>query len=235
MSRRVLLVDDEQDIVRLVRYNLEHAGYHVFCAFDGKTAIEAYRQHAPELIILDLMLPDKPGKVICEEIRTHEKTLKQPTRVPIMMLTARASEHDRVSGFEAGADDYITKPFSPRELVLRVKAMFERIGIQQKPAVFETGPLRLDTLQVQAWIANEPVALTPIEFRILATLAQYAGVVRTREQLLNDVWPDTADEILDRTVDAHVKRLRAKLGKARDMLETIRGVGYRLKPQANTL
>jgi two-component system phosphate regulon response regulator PhoB len=225
--RRVLLVDDEQDIVRLVKYNLEQADYTVFCAYDGKTALSSYREHKPNLIILDLMLPDKPGKEICEEIRQHEASLSPKPRIPVLMLTARASEHDRVSGFEAGADDYVTKPFSPRELVLRVNAMFERLNAINPASTLNFGPLEIDLVRYQVTLHNAPMSLTPIEFKILTTLASYPNVVRTREQLLSDVWADEATEILDRTVDAHVKRLRDKLGEARDMLETVRGVGYR--------
>ncbi|MEB3205950.1 MAG: response regulator transcription factor [Vampirovibrionales bacterium] len=225
--RRVLLVDDEQDIVRLVKYNLEQAHYTVFCAYDGKTALSAYREHQPNLIILDLMLPDKPGKEICEAIRQHEATLTPKPRVPVLMLTARASEHDRVSGFEAGADDYVTKPFSPRELVLRVNAMFERLNAASPSASLDFGAVKIDATRYLVTVHDVPITLTPIEFKILSALACHPNVVRSREQLLSDVWADEAIDILDRTVDAHVKRLRDKLLEARDMLETVRGIGYR--------
>jgi two-component system phosphate regulon response regulator PhoB len=220
---KVLVVDDEHDLVRLVRYNLEQEGFTVFCAFDGTEALELVYNKRPDLVILDLMLPDMPGIQICQRIKQE-----LGKRIPVLMLTARAAEQDRIAGFEAGADDYVTKPFSPRELVLRVKAMLNRHQIQQPASLMTIGPVRIYLDEYRVTLAGEEVKLTPIEYRILITLARHPNVVRTREQLLADVWEESSTEILDRTVDAHVKRLRSKLGEARNLLETVRGVGYRL-------
>lgn len=223
MKPKVLVVDDEHDLVRLVRYNLEQEGFTVFCAFDGTEALELVYNKRPDLVILDLMLPDMPGIQICQRIKQE-----LGKRIPVLMLTARAAEQDRIAGFEAGADDYVTKPFSPRELVLRVKAMLNRHQIQQPASLMTIGPVRIYLDEYRVTLAGEEVKLTPIEYRILITLARHPNVVRTREQLLADVWEESSTEILDRTVDAHVKRLRSKLGEARNLLETVRGVGYRL-------
>ncbi|MDX2085858.1 MAG: response regulator transcription factor [Candidatus Melainabacteria bacterium] len=224
VNPKILVVDDEQDLVRLVRYNLEHEGFTVLYAYDGSSALDLVWNKRPDLVILDLMLPDTPGLRLCQQIKQAQGLDKVPA---ILMLTARSAEQDRIAGFEHGADDYVTKPFSPRELVLRVKAMLGRSG-STPPPIIHIGPIRIVPEEYRVFIAEEEVRLTPIEYRILLTLARHPNVVRTREQLLVDVWEESATEVLDRTVDAHVKRLRAKLGIARDSLETVRGIGYRL-------
>lgn len=226
MKPTILVVDDEHDLVNLVRYNLQKEGYDVLCAYDGSTALELVWSKRPDLIVLDLMLPDKSGFDICRQIKAEETYRK----IPIIMLTARSSEHDRVSGFEAGAEDYVVKPFSPKELVLRVKAMLGRTR-QSLPNIVAIGRMTIYPEEFRVFIDNQEVPLTHIEFKILLALARHPNVVKTREQLLEDVWKEGATQILDRAVDAHVKRLRAKLGEERDCIETVRGVGYRLTHQ----
>ncbi|MEB3286373.1 MAG: response regulator transcription factor [Vampirovibrionales bacterium] len=219
----ILVVDDEKDLVNLVRYNLQKEDYTVICAYDGLSVLDLVWAKRPDLIILDLMLPDRSGFDICQEIKQHP----QLRQTPVIMLTARSSEYDRIKGFESGAEDYVVKPFSPKELVLRVKAMLGRTR-QAPPEKLEVGRLIIYPDQYKVLVANEEVYLTHTEFRILLTLAKQPNIVKTREQLLQDVWQDSADEILDRAVDAQVKRLRAKLGPERDSIETVRGIGYRL-------
>jgi DNA-binding response OmpR family regulator len=233
LTPRVLVVDDEKDLVRLVKYNLEQEGLEVFCAFNGAEALDLAWTKQPDVIVLDLMLPDASGFRLCQEIKAilNPERLKNPVR--ILMLTARSAEADRIEGFESGTDDYVVKPFSPRELVLRVKALLDRnhaetIMANNQSSSVEIGDIRVDAQSHRAWVANEELQLTPIEFKILWVLAQHFNAVRTREQLLKQVWENGGDDILDRTVDAHVKRLRSKLGIAREQLETVRGIGYRL-------
>ncbi|MFM7389916.1 MAG: response regulator transcription factor [Vampirovibrionales bacterium] len=242
---RVLVVDDETDLVRLLRFNLEKEGYEVFCAYDGNQARDYAWSKQPDLVVLDLMLPDASGYDLCKEIKAliNPKRPHQPVR--IIMLTARSAELDRIQGFESGADDYVTKPFSPRELMLRVRVMLDRLG--QVPAtnvgsstptlssnIMELPPIKMDLAAFRCWVNETELKLTPIEFRILSTLAKQPNHVKSREQLLSDVWEDEAMEVMDRTVDAHVKRLRSKLLEARELLETVRGVGYRLTIPAPT-
>lgn len=228
MKPCILVVDDEHDLVNLLRYNLQKEGYTVLCAYDGSTALDLVWEKRPDLIVLDLMLPDRSGFDICRQLKEVEQTRK----IPIIMLTARSSEQDRVSGFEAGAEDYVLKPFSPKELVLRVKAMLGRTR-QSLPNIVRVGRMSIYPDEHRVFIDNQEIQLTHIEFKILLTLARYPNVVKTREQLLEDVWQEGATEILDRAVDAHVKRLRAKMGEDRDCIETVRGVGYRLINQEN--
>lgn len=223
MKSTILVVDDEADIVNLVRYNLEKENHEVICCYDGSSVLDLVWEERPDLIILDLMLPDKPGYEICREIKGNGII----RHTPVIMLTARSSEQDRISGFESGAEDYVVKPFSPRELVLRVNAMLERTRRFETEPV-ELGRLRLIPEEYRAFVDNHEIQLTQIEFKILMMLASQPNVVKTREQILNGVWEESADTIMDRAVDAHMKRLRAKLGRDRDLIETIRGVGYRL-------
>jgi two-component system phosphate regulon response regulator PhoB len=220
---KILVVDDENDLVNLVRYNLSKEGYEVLCAYDGTTALEQVFSRTPDLIVLDLMLPDYSGYDICRQLKADSNTKD----IPILMLTARSSEHDRISGFEAGAEDYVLKPFSPKELVLRIKAMLARTR-RQLPNMLTVGKLNIYPDEHRVFIDQDEVALTLIEFKILVCLARFPNSVKTREQLLREVWEEDSTEILDRAVDAHVKRLRAKLGEDRDAIETVRGVGYRL-------
>ena len=233
LTPRILVVDDEKDLVRLVKYNLEQEGFEVFCAFNGAEALDLAWTKQPDVIVLDLMLPDASGFRLCQEIKSILNPDRQKNPVRILMLTARSAEADRIEGFESGTDDYVVKPFSPRELVLRVKALLDRnkaeSGLaESKTSSLEIGAIRIDAKSHRAWVGAEELKLTPIEFKILWVLAQHLNAVRTREQLLKQVGENGGDEILDRTVDAHVKRLRSKLGEAREQLETVRGIGYRL-------
>ncbi len=220
----ILVVDDERDLQNLLDFNLRQAGFETVLASTGEQALQAVRRRVPDLVLLDLMLPDLPGTEVCRQVKSDPRT----RAVPVVMLTARGEELDRVVGFELGADDYVVKPFSMRELVLRVKAVLRRAGQQggDRPRS-ELGPIRLDVEAHRCTIAGEEVSLTPLEFRLLATLMTRAGRVQSRERLLTDVW-EMSSELETRTVDTHVKRLREKLGPARDLLETVRGVGYRL-------
>lgn len=226
MSAKVLIVDDEIDLVRLVRYNLEKEGMHVLTAYEGRSALALIREHYPDLLILDLMLPDISGIKLCQQIK-HDPALRE---IPIIMLTARSSEHDRVSGFEAGADDYVVKPFSPKELVLRVKAMLSRTLNQRAstPQKIQLGDILIyPKAHSVTTITGVAISLSFLEFKILLALAKTPNMVKTREQLIADVWEQEGEDISDRTVDTHIKRLRQKLGPSRQVIETIRGVGYR--------
>lgn len=225
----ILVVDDEPDIVHTLAYNLQQEGYHTRSAKNGAEALKAARERPlPELILLDLMLPDMSGTEVCRELRGDEGT----RRIPVVMLTAKDDEIDRVVGFEVGADDYVTKPFSVRELMLRIRAVLRRSRETHVSAPSgkkqEFGLLRLDPEAHQVWVAEEEIVLTALEFRLLTTLLDRRGRVQTRTTLLEDVWGIHAD-ITTRTVDTHVKRLREKLGEAGEYVETIRGVGYRLR------
>jgi two-component system phosphate regulon response regulator PhoB len=220
----ILIVDDEEDLVQSVEYSLEKEGFQTRSAEDGAGALRAASEAPrPDLILLDLMLPDLSGLEVCRELRRREDTRD----IPIIMVTARGEEIDRVVGFEVGADDYVVKPFSARELVLRVRAVLRR-GAQPddaaRPVVF--GRLRIDPAAHQVWVDDEERALTALEFKLLVTLHARKGRVQSRETLLSDVWGITAD-VTTRTVDTHVKRLREKLGDAGSYIETVRGAGYR--------
>ena len=220
---KILVVDDEPDALELIKFNLLAAGLAVVTAGDGKTALQKARSILPSLIILDLMMPEMDGLEVAKILR-HEPATRE---IPIIMLTAKVAEIDRVLGLELGADDYVTKPFSPRELVLRVKALLRRSQPPEESAEqIRIGPLQLDIPRHQVRVQNKAVDLTATEFKLLTVLIQRRGRVQPREQLLRDVWGyDTP--IDTRTVDTHMRRLRVKLGPASKFLDTLRGVGYR--------
>jgi two-component system phosphate regulon response regulator PhoB len=221
----VLLVDDERDLLSVLDFNLRAAGFETILATRGEEALLALKRRIPDLVLLDLMLPDIPGTEVCRRIKAEPRT----KHVPVVMLTAKGEEVDRVVGFELGADDYVTKPFSVRELVLRLKAILRRAGggkTAERPRE-QVGPIRVDVDAHRVFIDGAEVVLTPLEFRLLSTFMARLGRVQSREQLLEDVW-EMSPEVETRTVDTHVKRLREKLGSGRDLLETVRGVGYRL-------
>lgn len=226
MTKTVLIVDDESDLVTTLEYNLHQEGYETRTAFDGQTALErAYQKPYPDLILLDVMLPDISGTDVCRQIRGDEKV----GHIPIMMLTARGDEIDRVVGFELGADDYMSKPFSTRELLLRIRAIIRRAAtvpmtIGDVHLVF--GCLKLDKSAHRMWVEEEEIQVTALEFRLVETFLARRGRVQTRDTLLLDVWGYDA-AVTTRTVDTHIKRLRQKLGAAGKYIETIRGVGYR--------
>lgn len=227
---RILLVDDEADIVELVEYNLRQAGYSVAIACDGGSALAEVRRQRPDLVLLDLNLPDIPGTEVCRRLRRDDAT----ARIPIVMVTARGEEIDRVIGFELGSDDYVVKPFSPRELVLRIGAVLRRVGAwgadDASSERIVIGSLQIDVDKHEVRVEGEEVPLTALEFKLLHDLAQRRGRVATRDNLLERVW-GYAPGVETRTVDTHVKRLREKLGAARDYIETVRGVGYRLRAE----
>jgi two-component system phosphate regulon response regulator PhoB len=224
----VLVVDDEQDLRELVDFNLRQAGYKTRQAAGGAAALASCNRERPDILILDLNLPDVSGLDVCRTLRAQPANAD----LPILMLTARGGEIDRVVGFEAGADDYVTKPFSVRELVLRVDALRRRLGRHKTPAPAATrlraGHIELDIDGFLAYVDGAEVPLTLLEFRLLKFLIEAAGRVRTREALLDQVW-GYSSEVETRTVDTHVKRLRDKLGRAGDAIETVRGVGYRFR------
>ena len=223
MKRKILVVDDEPDAVELVEFNLRQAGFDVATAADGAEALKKARAARPDLIVLDVMLPEMDGLEVCKVLRRDPATAD----VPIIMLTARAAEVDRVVGLEIGADDYVTKPFSPRELVLRIKKILDRGAREEgKRDRFVFGDLVMDVPRHLVSWRGKRVDLTATEFRLLILLAERAGRVQSRDQLLRDVWD--YDNVMDtRTVDTHMRRLREKLGPAAKHLDTVRGVGYR--------
>jgi two-component system phosphate regulon response regulator PhoB len=230
---RVLVVDDEPDISALVAYHLAKAGYRVATAATGAEAVEAAAGQGPALVVLDLMLPDMSGFDVLERLRAAEGTRE----VAVLMLTARRDEADRIRGLALGADDYLTKPFSPTELVLRVGAILRRVhaahpasrdASRNVPDVLEVGPLRIDRAAYRVAVNGAEVELTPTEYKLLLLLAERRGRLQDRGQLLQSVW-EAAPDLQTRTVDMHVQRLRAKLGAAGELIETVRGFGYRLR------
>ena len=220
---KILVVDDEPEAVELLEFNLKQAGYAVTTAGDGAEALKRARTQSPDMIVLDVMLPEMDGFEICKSLRLDSTTSK----IPIIMLTAKAAEIDRVLGLELGADDYLTKPFSPRELLLRIKKILARGQTEEKLRdQLRFGDLLIDVPRHIASWKGKTIELTATEFRLLTVLAQRAGRVQSRDHLLRDVWE--YDSLIDtRTVDTHMRRLREKLGGAAQYLETVRGVGYR--------
>jgi two-component system phosphate regulon response regulator PhoB len=219
---RVLIVDDDPDIVRLVSYNLSHAGFDVQTASTGRAALELVQKQPPDLVVLDVMLPDVDGLEVCRNLRQQAPF----RRIPILMLTARGEEIDRVVGFELGADDYVSKPFSPRELVLRVKSILRRVG-SDRTDVMHVGNIEVFPDRRQCFVKSNPILLTAKEFDLLHELMKARGNVLTRELLMDRVWGYHGDAA-SRTLDTHVRRLREKLGDDGGHVETVRGVGYRI-------
>lgn len=224
----ILVVEDEQDILDLVDFNLRQAGFKVIKATSGVDGLREAKNHKPDLVVLDLMLPGMDGKEVCRRIRQDESI----RNLPILMLTALASETDRIIGFEIGADDYMPKPFSPRELVLRVQAILRRSQETEEPSgMIRLGPLIIDSERPSVEVDGEELNLTATEFKLLHHLASRAGKVQTREVLLEEVW-GYAYQGYARTVDTHIRRLRKKLGSVSNNIETIRGIGYRFREEA---
>jgi two-component system phosphate regulon response regulator PhoB len=222
----IIVIEDEADIQSVLEYNLKQAGHTVSVAGRGQEGLRLAQQRKPDLILLDLMLPDIAGTEVCRTLKSHAET----KAIPVVMVTARGEEIDRVVGFELGADDYVVKPFSVRELLLRIAAVLRRQQSEATavdvPDVVEFGRLRIERAAHRIWVDEQEVELTALEFRLLVTLYDRKDRVQTRSSLLDDVWGIQAD-ITTRTVDTHVKRLREKLEAARDYIETVRGVGYR--------
>jgi DNA-binding response OmpR family regulator len=224
-SKTILVADDEPDVLQLVTANLKNAGFTVLVAGDGAAALETAREARPALLVLDLMLPGMRGEEVCKALKKDAAT----AAIPIIMLTAKADEIDRIVGFELGADDYMTKPFSPRELVLRVQSVLRRATEPEVKGNEELrlGAITIDRARCEALVRNKRLDLTATEFKLLTTLIERRGRVQSRDALLNDVWG--YESIIDtRTVDTHIRRLREKLGTAADLIETIRGFGYRM-------
>jgi two-component system phosphate regulon response regulator PhoB len=222
---KILVIEDEPDIAEVLQYNLEKEGFDVETARRGDTGFDAVRRDNPDLILLDLMLPGIDGLELTRMLKRDPLT----SRLPIVMLTARGEEVDRIVGLELGADDYISKPFSPREVVLRVKAVLRRFQQEESAAdLIEVGGIELDVSGHQLRVRGREVPLTATEFRLLRLLLERSGRVQTRGQLLSDVW-GYAEDIDSRTVDTHIRRLRRKLGPEAERIETVIGVGYRLR------
>jgi two-component system phosphate regulon response regulator PhoB len=228
---RVLVVDDEPDIIALVAYHLARAGYRVSTAANGLEALQAAREEQPAMILLDLMLPELSGFQVLERLRS-DRALAD---IPVLMLTARREEPDRVQGLSLGADDYLVKPFSPQELVLRVRNILRRTRTRtaERRNVIHVGNVEIDKDAHTVSADGQPVDLTATEYKLLLTLADRRGRVQSRAQLLEIVW-ESAPDIQTRTVDMHVQRLRAKLGPAGELIETVRGFGYRLQRAAGS-
>lgn len=221
----ILVVDDEKDILELVTFNLERQGFSVTGADNGVDAVRVALDNPPDLIVLDLMLPGKDGFTVYRELRADPRT----GGVPVLMLTARGELNDRIAGLELGADDYVTKPFSPKELVLRVKALLKRTKKVTVDASLRAGEFLLERNSLKLFLAGQPVDLTATEFKLLRLLVEAGGETQERDTLLREVW-GYSDTTLTRTLDTHVKRLREKLGRFASCVQTVRGVGYRFQP-----
>ncbi len=224
MPGRILVVEDEQDVRDLLVLTLRNAGYQTLTADTGPNAVRKAASEVPDLILLDIMLPDMSGTEVCRRIRNEPAT----ANTPIIIVSAKTEEVDKILGLELGADDYVTKPFSPRELVLRINKLLRRgKGATDKSDRLVIGELVVDRARHQVTFRDREIILTPTEFNLLGLLMERRGRVQTRDRLLTDVW-DYEASIDTRTVDTHVRRLREKLGDACDYVETVRGVGYRL-------
>lgn len=224
--KRILIIEDEKDLAELLAFNLEKEGFATTCAFDGTTGLAAVRDESPDLVVLDLMLPGMLGTEVCKALRKDPST----ARIPVLMVTAKSDEIDRVVGFEVGADDYIVKPFSMRELTLRIKAILRRCEAEQAPAspLLTLGGITIDSERHRVISSSEEIDLTSTEFKLLHYLAERRGRVISRDQLLQDVW--SYHEVGDtRTVDTHITRLRSKLGAPGEQIKTVRGFGYKIE------
>lgn len=218
---RILIVEDEQDIADLIGFNLQRGGFQVLKAHDGVEGTEIALRERPDLIVLDLMLPGRDGYAVFRELRRDSRTVD----IPVIMLTARAQTEDRIQGLEAGADDYLTKPFSPKELMLRVQAVLKRAEAPPGSVDFVHGPFRFDKNSLKFYLVSEPVELTSTEFKLLLFLCERAGKAQDRNELLRTIW-GYSDSAHSRTLDTHMKRVRQKIGEYGSWIETVRGVGY---------
>ncbi len=222
MNEKILIVEDDKNISELIKYNLEKAGFTTISAISGESALDILQTQTINLILLDIMLPEIDGFEICRRIKQDHKL----ANIPIIILTAKSEEIDKIVGFELGVDDYVIKPFSPRELSLRIKAVLKRkLHIQNEEEILNVSNIIIDIPKHTVTVNKKEIDLTAMEFKLLSLLIQRKNRVQTRESLLNDVW-DITSEVTTRTIDTHIKRIRQKLGKAGDIIETIRGVGY---------
>jgi two-component system phosphate regulon response regulator PhoB len=220
----ILIVEDDRDILEMVQYNLQEEGYETISALDGRRGFDLAARNKPDLIILDIMLPVYDGFEVCRMLKADSRT----ANVPIIILSAKSQEIDKVTGLELGADDYVTKPFSPRELIARIRAILRRGQSDQISDTLRIGNVVIDRARHLVLVAGEKVSLTRTEFDVFEAMARRAGAVLSRERILDVVSGDDV-VVCDRTVDAHIKSLRRKLGTARDCIETVRGVGYRFR------
>jgi len=219
----ILVIDDEPDLIELVQFNLQKDGYEVIVAKNGQAGLEIAQKHLPDMIVLDLMMPGIDGLEVCRQLRSDART----RLIPMIMLTAKSAEADRIVGLELGADDYITKPFSPRELLARVRALLRRAtSTQETPTVIRQADVMIDVTRHEVTSAGKQVDLTPTEFRILQFIIARPGRVLSREQII-DAAVGSEMAVFDRTIDVHIAAIRRKLGKAGDRIETIRGFGYK--------
>jgi two-component system phosphate regulon response regulator PhoB len=223
-EKKILIIEDERDVLDLLALHLRKAGFTISTTTDGATGLQKARSEKPAFIILDLMLPKMPGLEICKILKSDPAT----HQIPIMMLTAKAEEIDRIVGLEFGADDYVTKPFSPREVVLRIRAIMRRPDTKEVEEHLAVGAIAIDAARHEVSVNGKQVNLTSLEFKLLRTLMERRGRVQARDRLLNDVW-GYETVINTRTVDTHMRRLRRKLGKAAHVIESVRGFGYRLR------
>ena len=221
---KILIVEDDRDIVEMVEYNLQEEGYVTISALNGEGGVNLAGSEQPDLIILDIMLPVIDGFEVCRTLKSDDKT----SHIPIIILSAKSQETDKVVGLELGADDYVTKPFSPRELIARIRAIMRRGAEQQLSGIVKKGDMIIDSAKYKVMVGSEEIPLTTTEFKLLEYMARRPGVVLSRYQILDAVSGDDT-VVCDRTVDAHVKSLRRKLGTAKDYIETVRGAGYRFK------
>lgn len=228
MPSKLLVVEDERDLQRVISYNFKQAGFDVITAANGETALRAVKEEPFDLILLDLMLPDMAGTEVCKRLKQNPQT----ANIPVIMVTAKGEEIDRIVGFELGVDDYVVKPFSVRELILRARAILRRTeGPTQPEGRIDFGVLRIDRAAHRAWVDEEEISFTALEFKLLIVLFDRRGRVLSRDILLDEVWGSHVD-VTARNVDTHVKRVREKLGLAGDYIETVRGVGYRFRAEA---
>ena len=223
-KRKILIIEDDRNIVELIEYNLKDEGYETLSALNGQEGVELAKRKKPDLIILDIMLPIKDGFEVCKILKSEDLTV----HIPIIILSAKSQEIDKVVGLELGADDYITKPFSPRELIARIRAIFRRGREPKISSKIATGDIVIDSTRHSVTVSGEEISLTHTEFKLLEYMAQRPGIVLSRGQILDAVFGQDS-MVYDRTVDAHIKSLRRKLDKAKDYIETIRGAGYRFK------
>lgn len=225
MNQKILVADDEPDVLNLVASNLSLAGFDVIKAEDGPSALSMAKEDSPRLLILDLMLPELSGLDVCRMLKADPRTAS----IPVVMLTAKSEEVDRIVGLELGADDYITKPFSPRELLLRIRNVLKRVSAPVEESNYlAVGEIVLDRARLQVTVCGSPIDFTATELNLLKVLIERRGLVQSRNTLLNDVWG--YESVIDtRTVDTHIRRLREKLGPAADCIQTVRGFGYKIK------
>ena len=224
---RILVIDDEKDLIELVRYNLEQEGFQVTGAADGESGLHIALNEIPDLVVIDLMLPGMDGLDVCRALRSNRRAAS----IPIIMLTAKSAESDRIVGLEMGADDYVTKPFSPRELAARVKAVLRRTSApRSKPNVIRRGILSIDRSRREVSVNGNPIDVTATEFRLLQFFAEHPGRVFSRSELI-DATLGREVSVIDRTIDVHITGLRKKLGSCSDWIETVRGFGYRFREE----